>query len=102
MRKIALKVLIVFVCLYTFLYINQYSRHVSTAPQTHKEARKDYVNAMMIHFVYFDLIKAGIDFQSPILAPLKDIRDYFYKRGIKKLPKNDAERAIWLFAKRLW
>ncbi len=52
-------------------------------------------NATMFHFYYLSLIKLGIDFKSSILVPLRVPRDYFYKKGLESLPKDDAESAIW-------
>ncbi|PHR70488.1 MAG: hypothetical protein COA66_11890 [Arcobacter sp.] len=95
MKKKILGTFGVIILLFSYLYFNQYRRYVSSAPTTHKEARKDYVNAMVFHLPYLYLIKAGIDFKNPILTPLKTPRDYFYKNGLKKLPLNDGERAIW-------
>ncbi len=77
------------------LYTVFYQRYVSTAPDTHKEARINMVNALMIHNVYFLAVKAGLDFQNPILQPIVKFRDLFYKKGLNAFPKNDAEKAIW-------
>ncbi|ADG93148.1 hypothetical protein Arnit_1492 [Arcobacter nitrofigilis DSM 7299] len=77
------------------LYLVHYKRYVINAPKTHIEARKDYVNALTIHFFYLMLVKAGIDYQNPIIAPIKNARDYFYKRGMSKLSPIDSERTIW-------
>ena len=95
MKKKILTIVVIIVLLFSYLYFNQYTRSVSSAPNTHKEARKDYVNAMMFHLPYLQLVKAGIDFQNPILSFLKTPRDYFYKNGLNKLSLNDGERAIW-------
>lgn len=79
-----------------WFYSVEYNRYVSQAPVHLKEARVDYVNTMMFHMYYIFFIKTmRIDFQNPILYPFKVPRDYFYHRGLSKLPKDDAERALW-------
>ncbi|PHR54620.1 MAG: hypothetical protein COA44_12725 [Arcobacter sp.] len=78
------------------LYAIEYKRYVSSAPLQLKEARKDIVNAIMFHIYYTFFVKImRIDFLNPILNPLKIPRDYFYNKGINKLPEHEAERAIW-------
>ncbi|ADG93808.1 hypothetical protein Arnit_2156 [Arcobacter nitrofigilis DSM 7299] len=92
------KLLLIFSIIIIFivgLYLVHYKRYVINAPKTHIEARKDYVNALTIHFFYLMLVKAGIDYKNPIIAPIKNARDYFYKRGISKLSPIDSERTIW-------
>lgn len=100
-KKILRNILIFFVL---FLIVNiwfyrvEYKRYVTYAPVNLKEARKDYVNAIMFQFYYVLLVnKIRIDFQNPILSPLVRGRDYFYHRSLNKLPKNDAERALWFY-----
>ena len=90
--KRAIQIIII---LNIILYSVFYQRYVSTAPDTHKEARINMVNALMIHNIYFLALKIGIDFQNPILQPIVKLRDIFYKKGLNALPENDAERAIW-------
>jgi len=87
------------------LYAIEYKRYVSLAPIQLKEARKDIVNALMFHTYYKFFVKIiRIDFQNPILSPLRESRDYFYHKGINHLSINNAERAIWfdLFEVRLY
>ena len=95
-KKIGILLAIIFMAWNIFLYTIEYKRYVSQAPITLKEARTGYVNAMMFHIYYSFLVKTvRIDFQNPILYPLKVTRDYFYHRGLEKLPKEEAERALW-------
>lgn len=94
-KKYLKRFLQIVIILNVFLYGVFYQRYVSTASDTHKEARIDMVNALMFHNVYFLALKMGIDFQNPIVQPIVKLRDIFYKKGLNALPKNDAEKAIW-------
>jgi len=95
-NKYLLIFLIFFVFANTFLYYSMNRRYVSHAPTHLKEARKEIVNAVMFHVYYTFFIRVTrIDFQNPILYPFKAPRDYFYHKAIDKLPKDEAERAIW-------
>ena len=95
-KKLLLSVVLIFILINTWLYSVEYKRYVSQAPDNLKEARKDYVAAMMFQFYYVFFVNTiRIDFQNPILYPLKAPRDYFYHRGLNKLPRKEGERALW-------
>jgi hypothetical protein len=48
---------------------------------------------MFFYWYYSNIIKVtGLDFKSSILKPLKNQVNFYYNRGLTKLPKNDAER----------
>jgi len=95
-KRIFFIFLLIFVIANAWFYSIEYKRYVSQAPAHLKEARVDYVNSMMFHLYYTFLVKTiRIDFQNPILYPIKAPRDYFYHRGLDKLPLNEAERALW-------
>lgn len=94
-KKYFKRFLQIIIILNVFLYGIFYQRYVSTAPDTHKEARINMINALMIHNIYFLALKVGIDFQNPLLKPIVKLRDIFYKKGLNNLPENDAEKAIW-------
>lgn len=94
-KKYFKRFLQIVIVLNVLLYGVFYQRYVQNAPDTHKEARINMVNALMIHNVYFLAVKAGLDFQNPILKPIVKLRDIFYKKGLGNLPENDAEKAIW-------
>lgn len=95
-KKILLSVVVIFILINTWLYSVEYKRYVSQAPANLKEARKDYVSAIMFHIYYvFFVNTVRIDFQNPILYPIKAPRDYFYHKGLSKLPQKEGERALW-------
>lgn len=95
-KKYLYMFLTIFILLNAVMYTSLYKRYVSHAPMNLKEARKDIVNAAMFHTYYTFFVKTvRIDFLNPVLYTLKAPRDYFYHKGINKLPDNEAERAIW-------
>jgi len=98
--KKVLLVLVILISIFIVKNIYTYNvytiRYVSVAQPYLLEARKEFVNALMFHNVYqFFVESVGIDFQSPILYPIKAPRDYFYYKGLTKLSKKEAERAYW-------
>jgi len=99
-KKKLLKRTAIFVLLFSlfniWLYSIHYKSYLSKAPSELTEARKEFVNALMFHTYYTFLVKTvRIDFQNPMLYPLKVSRDYFYHRGMSKLPVKEAEKAYW-------
>ncbi|DAB32007.1 MAG TPA: hypothetical protein CFH79_06050 [Sulfurospirillum sp. UBA11407] len=94
-----------FILLNSFIYWVEYRRYVLLAPSSLQEARKEFTKAIIPHMYYTFLVKTvRIDFQNQLLAPLKKIRNYFYHKGLEKLPPNEAEGALWfdLFEARLY
>lgn len=94
-----------FILLNSLIYWVEYRRYVISAPSSLQEARKEFTKAMIPHIYYTFLVKTvRIDFQNPLLASLKKIRNYFYHKGLEKLPPNEAEGALWfdLFEARLY
>ncbi|SFV70047.1 hypothetical protein MNB_SM-4-610 [hydrothermal vent metagenome] len=95
-KKILLLIVLVFILINTWVYSLAYKKYVSQAPVNLKEARKDYVAAIMFHSYYtFFVNTLGIDLLNPILYPVKEPRDYYYHRGLNKLPIDEGERALW-------
>lgn len=85
-----------FIVVNILLYTTEYKRYVSKAPEHLIEARKDMVKAYIVHFYYAFFVKmVRIDFLNPVIYPIKILRDYFYHNGLEKMPKNEAERALW-------
>ena len=104
-RKYLLLFVVGFILLNSFIYWVEYRRYVLSAPPLLQEARKEFTKAIIPHLYYTFLVKTvRIDFQNPLLAPLKKIRNYFYYKGLEKLPPNEAEGALWfdLFEARLY
>lgn len=104
-KKTFLILTILFVFLNIWLYKTEYTKYVENAPVELKEARKELTKAYMVHIYYGFLVKTlRIDFQNKLISPIKNFRDYFYHKGLDKLPKDEAERAIWfsLFEKNLY
>ncbi len=99
MKKIVLILFATFIIFNTWFFgIKEYQEYVLKAPEHLKEARKDFHKAMFFNWYYSIVIKmTGLDFENSILSPLKKPMDYYYKRGLSKLPKNEAERALWFF-----
>ncbi len=108
MKKLK-RILLVFISLFCilniWLYKTEYTKYVENAPKELKEARKELTKAYMVHIYYGFLVKTlRIDFQNKLISPIKNFRDYFYHKGLDKLPEDEAERAIWfsLFEKNLY
>lgn len=105
MKKIILIAITLFCILNILLYKTEYTKYVEKAPIELKEARKELTKAYIVHIYYGFLVKTlGIDFQNKLISPIKNLRDYFYHKGLEKLPKDEAERAAWfsLFEKNLY
>jgi len=77
------------------LYSGFYFNYVSNAPEKLKEGRKDLIIAHLISMYEVVLVKSGISFTNPILKPFQIPKEYFYYKGIDKLPKDDADRVYW-------
>jgi hypothetical protein len=89
-------IVVVFLGFNIYLYSITYRDYVTKAPESLKEARKDFTKAYIPHVYYIFFIKAGhIDFKSKSLDWIRDWRDYYYHRGLQKLPQEEAERALW-------
>ncbi len=108
-KKKLLKRVSIFIVLFSlfnvWLYNIEYKRYVSQAPKQFVKAREDLVKALMFHMYYTFLVKTvRIDFQNPLLYPLKAPRDFYYHQGINKLPLTEGERAYWfdMFEVRLY
>ncbi|GEM_PF-2253382 len=94
-----------FIILNSLIYWVEYRRYVISAPLSLQEARKEFTKAIIPHIYYTFLVKTvRIDFQNPLLSPIKALRNYFYHKGLEKLPPNEAEGALWfdLFEARLY
>lgn len=88
--------LVIFLFLNAWMYNIEYKRYVSNAPTLLKPAREKFANALIFHMYYTFFVKTlRIDFQNPVLWPLKAPRDFFYHEGLALLPHNDAESALW-------
>jgi len=37
----------------------------------------------------------GLDYYNPIIKPIRKLKVYFYNKAIKRVPKYEAEKAIW-------
>ncbi|MGA1931159.1 hypothetical protein ACH5BF_00340 [Arcobacter sp. YIC-464] len=95
-KKGSITIILLFIVLNIWIYSVTYKDYVIKAPEVLKEARKDFVSAYVIHIYYAFFVKSlGIDFQSKLLSPIKESRDYFYHKALKKLPKNESEAAVW-------
>jgi len=94
-----------FILLNSLIYWVEYRRYVISAPLSLQEARKEFTKAIIPHIYYTFLVKTvRIDFQNPLLSPIKALRNYFYHKGLEKLPPNEAEGALWfdIFEARLY
>jgi len=98
-KKIALGIFTLFLSFNLWFFgLQEYKEYVLKAPDNLVEARKDFHKAMFFYWYYSNIIKiTGLDFKSSILKPLKNQVDFYYNRGLTKLPKNDAERVIWFY-----
>jgi len=95
-KKIIIYILGLFVILNIIVYGSFYITFVTNAPKELKEARFNFVTAHFISFYeIYPIDKKLIDYQNPILKPLRKLKLYFYQKGIKKLSKDESERAIW-------
>lgn len=90
---------VIFIAFFAFnvlLYIGKYSTMVKKAPEHLKEARVSFVNAFMLHIYYSFFVKTfRMDFNNPCLVIFKAPKDYFYKKALDKLPKNEGEGGIY-------
>lgn len=41
------------------------------------------------------LRRLGLDYYNPIIKPIRKLKVYFYNKAIKRVPKDEAEKAIW-------
>lgn len=96
MKKIIYSIFGIFVLLNVILYISFYITFVLSAPTEYKNARFNLINAHFISFYEIYPIKINlIDYQNPILTPVRTAKRYFYEKGIKELPHNEVETATW-------
>ena len=94
-KRLLILLIIGFFLINSLIYIGFYNNYVSKAPEQLKEGRKDLIIAHIFSMYEVIAVQLGISFTNPILKPLQMPKEYFYNKGIKKLPKNDADKVYW-------
>lgn len=90
--KIFVKLFCIFFILSNlFLYLSERRKYTN---DIYPQAREYFVINDMI-FVYRYILNTFVEVDNLIMQPLNKLQKYFYGKGIKYIPENDAERAFW-------
>ena len=74
-----------------FFYLSERRKYIN---DIYPQARKYFIINDMI-FTYRYILNTFVEVDNPIMQPLNKLQKYFYDKGIKYIPQNDAERAFW-------
>ena len=94
-KRIIVLSIILFFLLNLSFYVGFYNNYVRHAPEQLKNGRKDLIIAHIFSMYEVIAVQLGISFTNPILKFLQIPKEYFYNKGIKKLPKNVADKVYW-------
>lgn len=94
-KKIIFYVIAAFFIINLLLAFGQFSTKVSGAAPEVFEARLYWVPAHLLNTYEVILINLGVDYENPVLIPMREVERYFYHKGREKLPEGDSERAVW-------
>jgi len=64
--------------------------------QPYPKAKEYYVLGNMVFF-YRKMLNIFVEIDNPIMSPLNTLQESIYNKGIKYLPENDAEIAVWRY-----
>lgn len=78
----------------SFYLKNRY--HWINSEHTNLKAKEYFVLGNMVFF-YRKILNIFVEVDNPIMYPLNNLQENIYNKGIKYLPKNDAEIAIWKY-----
>ena len=91
-KKRTLKIiLVVFVMINLSFYQAERRKHIN---DVYPEAREYFVLNDMVFF-YKVMLNSVFDAYSIAMKPLNKLQSYLYNKGIKYIPEEDAERALW-------
>lgn len=91
-KKRTLKIfLVVFVLINLSFYQAERRKHVN---DVYPEAREYFVLNNVV-YAYRVMLNSVFDADSAIMKPLNKLQSYLYNKGIKYIPEDDAERALW-------
>ena len=64
--------------------------------QPYPKAKEYYVLGNMVFF-YRKMLNIFVEVDNPIMSPLNTLQESIHNKGIKYLPENDAEIAVWRY-----
>jgi hypothetical protein len=94
-KRIFLLIFIIFVSSNIVFYIKERIHWVS-AEHAHIDAKEYFVLNNMVFF-YRKMLNIFIEVDHPFMQPLNKLQENLYHKGVKHLPKDDAEIAIWRY-----
>lgn len=94
-KKILLILLVVFIGGNISFYVKERFHWINDEHENLK-AKEYFVLGNMVFF-YRKVLNIFIEIDNPIMSPLNTLQESIYDEGIKYLPKNDAEIAVWRY-----
>lgn len=95
-KNIVVYILGLFLAINVSMYITTVVK--STAFSPHKRAKLILSSSMYLTGFYILPIGHILGPKTPVLKPLRNLRDKLYYAGINFLPKDDAEREMWWYS----
>lgn len=100
-RKASKKKIVFFLLIIIFIFGNisfylKERAHWINDNHTNLKAKEYFILNNMVFF-YRKMLNIFVEVDNPVMYPLNNLQEVIYNKGIKHLPKDDAEIAIWKY-----